>query len=158
MLLDFSRVPPATNGITDVEQLIMGKFLAVGLNGVHNVRTSTALVARALSKPTDDTPVEWTRWVHRLSPNARSVWRSQFPPLVLKSMWYSLSVRDICCDIRSLMWGMGYHGYPKQWWQPKLYAMWRKYRLDRCFSMHQADRWVAEGATISESQTLGTMG
>ena len=92
---------------------------------------------------------EWTRWVHRFSPNARTVWRSQFPSIVLKSIWYALSMNDLRLNVPSLIWGMGYHSYPKRWWRPKLFSLWSKYRMGRCFSMHEVDLWFSQGVQIS---------
>ena len=48
-------------------------------------------IATALETPEPATMNEWTRWVNRYSPNARTVWRSQLPSLVIKSIWYALS-------------------------------------------------------------------
>ena len=55
---------------------------------------------------------EWAWWVHKSSPHAGVVWRSQFPVLLHKSCWYAASVADLICNFRSLFWGVGYMGYP----------------------------------------------
>ena len=49
-------------------------------------------IVRDLSLYDPAAPGEWTRWVHRFSPNAHTVWHSQFPSVVLKSIWYAVSV------------------------------------------------------------------
>ena len=72
-------------------------------------------IVQDLSLYDPTSPVEWTRWVSRFSPNARTTWRSPFPSMVLKSIWYALSTDDLRLNIRSLIWGMGYHRYPKSW-------------------------------------------
>ena len=46
---------------------------------------------------------------------------------------------------------MGWHSYPRQWWRPKLFALWTRYRLGRCFSMHTVDRWANEGAAFAST-------
>ena len=114
-------------------------------------------IVRDLSLYDPTAPVEWTQWVDRYSPNARTVWRSHFPSVVLKSGWYALSLRDLRLNIRSLIWGMGFHSYPKSWWRPKLYSLWSKYRLGRCFSMYEVDQWAAQGMALSQ-RTAGEDG
>ena len=106
-------------------------------------------IATALETPEPSTMNEWTRWVNRYSPNARTVWRSQLPSLVIKSIWYALSTTDLVANLKSLVWGLGFHRYPKNWWRPPLFRLWRKYRLERCFSMCTVDRWAQEGASLS---------
>ena len=44
-------------------------------------------------------------WVDVTSPHARMVWRSQFPSLLQKSIWYALTPGDIRDNPRSLFWG-----------------------------------------------------
>ena len=55
------------------------------------------------------------------------------------------------------MWGVGWHSYPRRWGRPKLFALWTKSRLGRCFSMHTVDKWANEGiafaSTCAEGQT-----
>ena len=107
-------------------------------------------IVRDISMYDPKEPVEWTHWVNRFSPSAHTVWRSQFPPsVVLKSISYALSVTHLCLNIRSLIWYMGFHSYPKSWWRPKHFSLWSKYRMGQCFSMHEIDQWFAQGTTIS---------
>ena len=108
-------------------------------------------IVTELSPAAVQQPTKWTRWVSCKSPNARSVWRSQFPSLVLKSIWYAVSPRDLQLSSRSLVWGMGWHSYPRRWWRPKLFALWTRYRLGRCFFMHTVDRWANEGAAFADT-------
>ena len=106
-------------------------------------------IVSTLRVPEPTEPNEWARWVRRESPNARTVWRSQLPSLLLKSIWSSLSSSDLLVNVRSLIWGLGFHGYPRRWWRPALFRLWRKYRLERIFDMAMVDRWVREGASLS---------
>ena len=66
-------------------------------------------IMRGLSLYDPAAPGEWTCWVHMFSPIARTVWRSQFPSIILKFTWYALSMNDLRLNVRSLIWGMGYH-------------------------------------------------
>ena len=50
---------------------------------------------------------EWLHGVHSKSPHACKVWKSQFPSLVHKSMWYAFHRSDLLHNIRSLMHGIG---------------------------------------------------
>ena len=66
-------------------------------------------------------PAEWSRWVSRESPNARIVWHSQLPSIVLKSIWHVLPTNDLAANVRSQLCGMGFHRYPKRWWRQALF-------------------------------------
>ena len=76
--------------------------------------------------------VEWNKWLIFSPPHARLVWCSQFPSLLLNSLWYALRPSDIWDTLRSLMWGgVGYKYYPRRWWLPFLKMFYHQRGLTR---------------------------
>ena len=65
---------------------------------VHLTRKGIAVT---LEVPDSISPNEWTRWVNRISPDARAVWRSQPPSIIMKSIWYALTTDDLISFVRS---------------------------------------------------------
>ena len=49
---------------------------------------------------------EWCKWVDRHSPHCRLVWRSQFPGLLIKCLWYALDTASFEANVRSLMFAL----------------------------------------------------
>ena len=63
----------------------------------------------------------------------------------LKSVWYAASAGDLVANFRSLVWGVGWRGYPKEWWLPCLERFLRKYNLMGVISLGSVATWVREG-------------
>ena len=61
----------------------------------------------------------WEMWADRAAPNAKMVLRSQVPSLVLTSVIYALTKADLMSNLRSLVVGLGWKGYPWDWWGEK---------------------------------------
>ena len=40
---------------------------------------------------------------------------SMLPSLFLKSVWYAASTGNLVANFRSLVWGVGWRGNPKEW-------------------------------------------
>ena len=81
-----------------------------------------SLLKKSCTLSLSDLPgtMEWSTWVDVHSPHAKHVWKSQFPSLLLKCMWHSLTGADFVANVRSAMWGMGAKAYPRKWWHPTL--------------------------------------
>ena len=118
-------LPVVTEGMTQLLQLIYGLRLkwekhddlvtwGEGKLGVapdgHMLlyRKSCTL---SLSVPISQ--YEWGTCVDRHSPHCRLVWRSQFPGLLHKCVWYALTHEGLQANMRSIMWGVGCKGYPQ---------------------------------------------
>jgi len=104
-----------------------------------------SLTRKGISPSLGYTNPEWHRWVDASSPHARLAWRSQFPSLLHKCVWYALSISDVLTNLRSLLWGVGQKGYPKSWWQGCLTRFFAKVKLQRVSTMGQLRDWVREG-------------
>ena len=57
---------------------------------------------------------EWQRWLPVSSPNARQVLSSTFPALMHKSLLYCINRASFIANVRSLVWGAGWHHYPRE--------------------------------------------
>ena len=100
-------------------------------------------VVRTLGEP--DVIPEWESWTDVCSPHARLVWRSQFPSILQKCVWYALTTNDLETNFRSVLWGVGVKRYPRQWWLPTLRKFHNTASLGRVFSLHQLISWVKQG-------------
>ena len=110
--------------------------------------TSLSLTRKGISPSLEYTNPEWHRWVDASSPHARLVWRSQFPSLLHKCVWYALSISDVLADLRSLLWRIGQKGYPKSWWLGCLTRFFAKVKLQRISTVQQLRDWVWEGKQV----------
>ena len=88
---------------------------------------------------------EWSTWVDVFSPSARIVWRSHFPSLLRKCLWYALTTDHVRSNLRSVLWGVGAKGYPKNWWRGQLTKFFHATQLDRVVPMRGLLLWVKEG-------------
>ena len=75
-----------------------------------------------------------------------SWWRSQFPGLLIKCLWYALDTHLFSLNVRSVLWGIGCKGYPRKWWLGTLQRFWSKYALHDVICMAQLIAWVRQGA------------
>ena len=89
--------------------------------------------------------MEWSRWTDSCSPHAAMVWRSHFPALLGKCLWYSLSHSALVANVRSLLWGVGYRRYPGGWWKGRLRRFLTRYRLATALPWGLLMQWVREG-------------
>ena len=71
--------------------------------------------------PASPTPTQRHVWL---------VWRSRFPGLLHKSVWYALDLASFTAQVCSVMWGVGYRGYPRGGWVGILHRFRRIQRLD----------------------------
>ena len=88
---------------------------------------------------------EWSTWVDVFSPSTRIVWRSHFPSLLRKCLWYALTSHHVRSNLRSVLWGVGVKGYPKKWWQGQLTKLFHAPQPDRIVPMRGLLHWVKEG-------------
>jgi hypothetical protein len=95
-----------------------------------------------------DVDYEWSKWVDRMSPNARFTLRSMLPSIALKSIWFAGSAFDLKANLKSIFLGIGCKGYPCGWWKPYMRRFWTKYGLTRLIPFITVDAWVAEGKGI----------
>ena len=61
----------------------------------------------------DDPPLEdreWGKWVYTSSPHA---------PMV-KCVWYARDLECVRANLRWVLWGVGFKGYPFHWWRGAL--------------------------------------
>ena len=100
---------------------------------------------------------EWLRWVPARSANASFTLASMLPSLFLKSLWYAGSTADVQANFRSLLWGVGWHSYPKHWWLPCLTRFLRKYNLLEVFSLGSVTTWVREGKRAAATSGSGVV-
>ena len=107
---------------------------------------------------TEGGPKEWDRWVDVFSPHSRLVWKSHFPSLLLKCVWFAGSEYDIVCNMRSLMWGVGSKKYPKHWWRPALLRFVAKYGLKDLLPYSRLQDWVRQGAASEQAKKGGAHG
>ena len=59
----------------------------------------------APSLDADPLSMEWSKWASAGSLHVAIVWRSHFPALLNKCLWYSLTVQALHVNLRSLLWG-----------------------------------------------------
>ena len=112
-----------------------GSLLCGMLTGSQLGRKGVTVVLAALSSQ-----VEWVKWVDVSSPHARLVWRSEFPSLLIKCIWYALSYFSVQLNVRSVMLGSGAKGYPISWWQRLLFKFCKTYVLQRIVSWKQLSK------------------
>ena len=99
-------------------------------------------------KPTPDLKL-WDRWVDRESPNARFGLRSTIPNLVGKAAWYSSCADTRMNNVRSIVRGMGYKGYPWRWWWPSFSSKVNALGLKSFFPLLLCSRWFVEGKSMT---------
>ena len=88
---------------------------------------------------------DWQRWLPVTSPNARKVLRSTFPSLVHKSLLYCCSTQGLIANVRSLVWGAGWHCYPSDWWKKSVKGFLSELALTSTTNFADVDRWFLEG-------------
>ena len=86
-------------------------------------------------------------WVGVSSPDAPMVWRSQFPPLLQKSVWYVLTPGSIRDNRISLFWRMGIKGCPPKWWLGWLKKFMQNARMQKLVSLVELLHWRREEKT-----------
>ena len=96
-----------------------------------------------------DVPIsqyEWGTWVDWQIPHCCLVWRSQFPALLHKCVWYALTHEALQANMRSIMWGVGCEGYPQQWWERVLRRFWSAHALHDVMPLRKMFIWCQQGA------------
>ena len=98
---------------------------------------------------------EWQRWLPVTSPNAREVLRSTFPSLLHKSLWYCCTTQGLIANVRSLIWGAGWHRYPHypaDRWKKSVKGFLCDLALTSTISFADIDRWFIEIKEFKTSQ------
>ena len=84
------------------ERYIWGKgSIGVDGAGLSSIRKGAFL---------DDPPLEdreWEKWVDTSSPHAPMVWKSHFPSLLIKCVWYASDTECLRANLRSVLCGIG---------------------------------------------------
>ena len=88
---------------------------------------------------------EWEKWVDTSSPHAPMVWRSHFPSLLIKCVWYASNTECLRANLRSVLWGVGVKGYPARWWRGALRSFYYKAGLERVVAFKQLREWAVDG-------------
>jgi hypothetical protein len=91
---------------------------------------------------------EWERWVSVGSPNASFTLQSMLPSLLLKSIWNATNITDVIANFTSILRGIGWHGYPRQWWRMCVLRFLGKHSLQDVITFHDITKWVREGKTL----------
>ena len=81
-----------------------------------------------------DVPNECHSWVDVASFNAKLVWRSFFPSLLQKCLWYATNGEDVWCNVASVIANLVHKRYPNDWWRPTLLGWFDKFHSARFFS------------------------
>ena len=88
---------------------------------------------------------EWQRWLPVTSPNAKDVLTSFLPSLLNKCLLYALNPLGLILNVRSLTWGLGWHNYPRQWWENAVKGFVKDLHLYDIFPLRDIDTWEREG-------------
>ena len=76
---------------------------------------------------------------------ARMVWKSHFPSVLLKCVWYASNKQCWLSNLKSVMWGVGAKSYPVKWWWGALRTFHNKAGLERLVAFRQLREWVVQG-------------
>ena len=87
---------------------------------------------------------EWQRWLPVSSPNAKQVLTSTFPSLLHKSLLYCCNIEGFRANVRSLVWGAGWHRYPPDWWKNSVKGFLQELALVDSIPFTDIDRWFNE--------------
>ena len=82
---------------------------------------------------------EWQRWLPVSSPNAKQVLTSTFPSLLHKSLLYCCNLEGFRMNVRSLVWGAGWHRYPPDWWKNSVKGFLQELKLVDCIPFTDID-------------------
>ena len=88
---------------------------------------------------------EWEKWVDTSSPHAPMVWRSHFPSLLIKCVWYASNTECLRANLKSVLWGVGVKGYPARWRRGALRSFYYKAGLERVVTFKQLREWAVDG-------------
>ena len=97
--------------------------------------------------------VEWDTWVDVTSSHARLVWRSHFPSILIKCVWYALSPSDLINNFKSCMWCVGAKGLWRDGYQAYECFFYLN-NISRVVTIVQLRAWAKEGRTWSASRQL----
>ena len=92
---------------------------------------------------------EWQRWLPASSPDAKDVLTSFLPSLLNKCLLYALNPHGLKINVRSLVWGLGWHSYPRQWWSNPVKGFIKDLQLFDVFPFCDIDAWVREGKAFA---------
>ena len=157
MHIPSSLMPVVLEGITQLLQLIYGlrlkwekhaELVTWGEGKLGTAPDGRMLLYRkscTLSLAVPISQYEWGTWVDRHSPHCRLVWRSQFPGLLHKCVWYALTHEALQANMRSIMWALGCKGYPQQWWVRVLRRFWGAHALHNVIPLRQMFIWCQQG-------------
>ena len=74
------------------------------------------------------------------------------------STFGTTSAEDLVANFRSLVGGVGWHAYPRDWWLPCLEKFLRKYDLLPIVSLGSVATWVREGKRAQQGSGVDTTG
>ena len=95
---------------------------------------------------------EWQRWLPVTSPNAKDVLTSFLPSLLNKCLLYALNPLGLKLNVRSLTWGLGWHNYPRQWWENAVKGFVEDLHLYDIFPLRDIDTWEREGKEFTSKR------
>ena len=89
----------------------------------------------------------WARWPDVCSQNCPTVLQSMLPSLTNKSCELAGSTHAIRCNIRAVIQGCGYKGYPWKWWWQPMRARLQRLNLQHHVPLCQVKQWYKQGSS-----------
>ena len=97
---------------------------------------------------------EWSRWLPASAPNAGPAMQAQVPSVLQKSLWFALLWRDVYANFRSLLWGLGVHGYSHRWWKPQVDRFCTQHALRTRFPEAVVESWLKQGRALARCEVV----
>ena len=113
----------------------------------HGVTLRRKDVPLMSSTPLTPLP-EWLRWVSQDSPNAKTALASMLPSLLRKSVWYASSTLEFLSNVDAVLWGIGWHSYPRAWWKPQVCRFFKAFGLDHLYPFPTIHSRVRDGVSV----------
>ena len=149
----------STYGIK-LKQQPHGDLVIWGQGALQVTDTGVSLTRKAMPPSLQgmrDAP-GWSTCADASSPCARIGWRSHFPSLLRKCLWYGSTWDQVRCNLTSVLWGVGAKGYPKNWWRGQLTKFFRATQLDRIVPLMGLLLWVTEGQKYASGPAADAVG
>ena len=80
-----------------------------------------------------------------------TIWRVKRS--LIKCVWYASDIDCLLANLKSVMRGMGYHGYPPQWWRGSLRSFYLKVGLRRLVRFKTLRKWVMHEGPVAQPPT-----